>query len=103
MTDTLTSAWNVTGFLQVLFEAATSPSWQHTSLQRRLDRRDLRYGGGFHGRCCWHLGGATLQRRDREIQKRSEVPFLAPLNGAFAVVVGLAQIVFAFRLRDRSR
>jgi hypothetical protein len=28
MTDTLTSAWNVTGFLQVLFETATGPSWQ---------------------------------------------------------------------------
>jgi uncharacterized membrane protein HdeD (DUF308 family) len=33
----------------------------------------------------------------------SEVPFLAPLIGAFAVVVGLALIVFAFRLRERSR
>ena len=31
----------------------------------------------------------------------SDVPFLAPLIGAFAVVVGLALIVFAFRLRDR--
>ena len=31
----------------------------------------------------------------------SEVPFLAPLIGAFAVVVGLALIVFAFRVRDR--
>jgi uncharacterized membrane protein HdeD (DUF308 family) len=34
---------------------------------------------------------------------RSDVPFLAPLIGAFAVVVGLALIVFAFRLRERSR
>jgi uncharacterized membrane protein HdeD (DUF308 family) len=33
----------------------------------------------------------------------SEVPFLAPLIGAFAVVVGLALIVFALRLRERSR
>jgi uncharacterized membrane protein HdeD (DUF308 family) len=33
----------------------------------------------------------------------SDVPFLAPLIGAFAVVVGLALIVFAFRLRERSR
>jgi uncharacterized membrane protein HdeD (DUF308 family) len=33
----------------------------------------------------------------------SEVPFLAPLIGAFAVVVGLALIVFAFRLRERRR
>ena len=32
----------------------------------------------------------------------SEVPFLAPLIGAFAVVVGLALMVFAFRLRDRE-
>jgi uncharacterized membrane protein HdeD (DUF308 family) len=31
----------------------------------------------------------------------SDVPFLIPLIGAFAVVVGLALIVFAFRLRDR--
>jgi uncharacterized membrane protein HdeD (DUF308 family) len=31
----------------------------------------------------------------------SDVPFLAPLIGAFAVVVGLALIVFAFRLRER--
>src|SRR5919112_3949024 len=31
----------------------------------------------------------------------SDVPFLAPFIGAFAVVVGLALIVFAFRLRDR--
>jgi uncharacterized membrane protein HdeD (DUF308 family) len=31
----------------------------------------------------------------------ADVPFLAPLIGAFAVVVGLALIVFAFRLRDR--
>jgi uncharacterized membrane protein HdeD (DUF308 family) len=33
----------------------------------------------------------------------SDVPFLIPLIGAFAVVVGLALIVFAFRLRDRRR
>jgi len=33
----------------------------------------------------------------------SEVPFLAPLIGAFAVVVGLALIVFAFRLRESRR
>jgi uncharacterized membrane protein HdeD (DUF308 family) len=33
----------------------------------------------------------------------SEVPFLAPLIGAFAVVVGLALLVFAFRLRERTR
>jgi uncharacterized membrane protein HdeD (DUF308 family) len=31
----------------------------------------------------------------------SDVPFLAPFVGAFAVVVGLALIVFAFRLRER--
>jgi uncharacterized membrane protein HdeD (DUF308 family) len=31
----------------------------------------------------------------------SDVPVLIPLIGAFAVVVGLALIVFAFRLRDR--
>jgi uncharacterized membrane protein HdeD (DUF308 family) len=31
----------------------------------------------------------------------SDVPFLAPFIGAFAVVVGLALIVFAFRVRDR--
>jgi uncharacterized membrane protein HdeD (DUF308 family) len=30
-----------------------------------------------------------------------DVPFLAPLIGAFAVVVGLALIVFAFRMRER--
>jgi hypothetical protein len=30
MTDTLTSAGDVTGFLQVLFETATGPSWQDT-------------------------------------------------------------------------
>lgn len=30
MTDTLTSAWNVTGFLQILFEIATGPSLQDT-------------------------------------------------------------------------
>jgi uncharacterized membrane protein HdeD (DUF308 family) len=33
----------------------------------------------------------------------SDVPYLIPLIGAFAVVVGLALIVFAFRLRDRRR
>src|SRR5215204_322593 len=33
----------------------------------------------------------------------SDVPFLAPFIGAFAVIVGLALIVFAFRLRERSR
>jgi uncharacterized membrane protein HdeD (DUF308 family) len=33
----------------------------------------------------------------------SDVPFLAPLIGAFAVIVGLALIVFAFRLRERRR
>jgi len=33
----------------------------------------------------------------------SDAPFLAPLIGAFAVVVGLALIVFAFRLRERRR
>jgi uncharacterized membrane protein HdeD (DUF308 family) len=33
----------------------------------------------------------------------SDVPFLAPFIGAFAVVVGLALIVFAFRLRERER
>jgi uncharacterized membrane protein HdeD (DUF308 family) len=31
----------------------------------------------------------------------SDVPFLAPFIGVFAVVVGLALIVFAFRLRER--
>jgi uncharacterized membrane protein HdeD (DUF308 family) len=34
---------------------------------------------------------------------RSEVPFLAPFIGGFAVIVGLALIVFAFRLRERRR
>jgi uncharacterized membrane protein HdeD (DUF308 family) len=33
---------------------------------------------------------------------RSDVPFLAPFIGGFAVVVGLALIVFAFRLRERT-
>jgi uncharacterized membrane protein HdeD (DUF308 family) len=33
----------------------------------------------------------------------SDAPFLAPLIGAFAAVVGLALIVFAFRLRERRR
>jgi uncharacterized membrane protein HdeD (DUF308 family) len=33
----------------------------------------------------------------------SDVPYLAPLVGAFAVVVGLALIVFAFRLRERRQ
>ena len=32
---------------------------------------------------------------------RSDMPFLAPFVGGFAVVVGLALIVFAFRLRER--
>ena len=32
----------------------------------------------------------------------SDVPFLAPFIGVFAVVVGLALIVFAFRLRERE-
>src|SRR5829696_6766519 len=31
----------------------------------------------------------------------SDVPFVAPFIGAFAVVVGMTLIVFAFRLRDR--
>jgi len=34
---------------------------------------------------------------------RSGVPFLAPFIGGFAVVVGLALIVFAFRSRERRR
>jgi uncharacterized membrane protein HdeD (DUF308 family) len=34
---------------------------------------------------------------------RSDVPFLAPFIGGFAVVVGLALIVFAFRLREQNR
>jgi uncharacterized membrane protein HdeD (DUF308 family) len=34
---------------------------------------------------------------------RSDVPFLAPFIGGFAVIVGLALIVFAFRLRERRR
>ena len=33
----------------------------------------------------------------------SDVPFLAPVIGGFAVVVGLALTVFAFRLRERRR
>jgi len=33
----------------------------------------------------------------------SDVTFLAPFIGAFAAVVGLALIVFAFRLRERRR
>jgi len=33
----------------------------------------------------------------------ADVPFLAPFIGAFAVIVGLALIVFAFRLRERRR
>ncbi len=32
---------------------------------------------------------------------RSDVPFLAPFIGGFAAIVGLALIVFAFRLRER--
>jgi uncharacterized membrane protein HdeD (DUF308 family) len=34
---------------------------------------------------------------------RSDVPFLAPFIGGFAVVVGLALVVFAFRLREQNR
>jgi uncharacterized membrane protein HdeD (DUF308 family) len=34
---------------------------------------------------------------------RSDLPFLAPFIGVFAVVVGLALVVFAFRLRERGR
>ena len=33
---------------------------------------------------------------------RSDVSYLAPLVGVFAVVVGLALILFAFRLRERA-
>jgi uncharacterized membrane protein HdeD (DUF308 family) len=33
----------------------------------------------------------------------SDLPSLAPFIGVFAVVVGLALIVFAFRIRDRQR
>jgi len=33
----------------------------------------------------------------------SELPTLAPFIGVFAVVVGLALIVFAFRIRDRQQ
>jgi uncharacterized membrane protein HdeD (DUF308 family) len=33
----------------------------------------------------------------------ADAPFLASLVGALAVVVGLALIVFAFRLRERGR
>ena len=33
----------------------------------------------------------------------SDLPSLAPFIGIFAVVVGLALIVFAFRIRDRQR
>ena len=33
----------------------------------------------------------------------SDVPFLAPFIGGFAVVLGLALIVFTFRLRERRR
>jgi uncharacterized membrane protein HdeD (DUF308 family) len=35
------------------------------------------------------------------ILARFDVPFLAPFIGVFAVVAGLALIVFAFRLRER--
>jgi uncharacterized membrane protein HdeD (DUF308 family) len=34
---------------------------------------------------------------------RSDLPFLAPFIGVFAVVVGLDLVVFAFRLRERGR
>jgi uncharacterized membrane protein HdeD (DUF308 family) len=33
----------------------------------------------------------------------SDLPSLAPFIGVFAVVVGLALIVFAFRIRDRQQ
>jgi uncharacterized membrane protein HdeD (DUF308 family) len=33
----------------------------------------------------------------------SDLPSLAPFIGVFAIVVGLALIVFAFRIRDRQR
>jgi uncharacterized membrane protein HdeD (DUF308 family) len=33
----------------------------------------------------------------------ADVPYLAPFIGAFAVVVGLALIVFAFRMREHRR
>src|SRR5215212_1372457 len=36
------------------------------------------------------------------ILARSDVPFLASFIGGFAVVLGLALIVFAFRLRERD-
>jgi uncharacterized membrane protein HdeD (DUF308 family) len=37
------------------------------------------------------------------VPARSDVPYLAPSIGGFAVVAGLASIVVAFRVRERGR
>jgi hypothetical protein len=54
---------------------------------------------------CWPTSGvlSALFGALLAVLAGSTVPFLAPLVGAFAVVVGLALIVFAFRLRERRR
>jgi hypothetical protein len=54
---------------------------------------------------CWPTSGAlsALSGALLAVLAGSAVPFLAPLVGAFAVVVGLTLIVFAFRLRERGR
>jgi uncharacterized membrane protein HdeD (DUF308 family) len=54
---------------------------------------------------CWPTSGvlSALFGALLAVLAGSTVPFLAPLVGAFAVVIGLALIVFAFRLRERKR
>jgi hypothetical protein len=52
MTDTPTSAWNVKGFLQVLFETATGPSWQDTQGVCLAPVSSVEVGRTGQGRSC---------------------------------------------------
>jgi hypothetical protein len=55
MTDTPASAWNVTGFLQILFETATGPSWQDT--QGVYLAPDSAWRSGAQGECRRYVIG----------------------------------------------
>jgi uncharacterized membrane protein HdeD (DUF308 family) len=75
----------VTGILKILTAIV---------VRREVENGWLLAGGGalsvLFGVILWALVG-------------SDIPSLAPFIGVFAIVVGLALVVFAFRTRDRQR
>jgi len=65
MTDTLTLARNVTGFLRVLFEVPTGPSWWDTPVARPAPVSGAEIEHTGPGRS--HPGGLALSLQGRMV------------------------------------